>query len=280
MQVIQLPRLEGLKTIVFSQRLLAFNETFAPVGKHSRSHPVVACLWDESTSGRSADDLMSSFHRVIIRFGKMQRIVFWLDNCAAQNKNWKLFLHLILLINSNAVQVKELVLKFFESGHTFMAADSFHAAVEKQMKISPPVTFPDFKEVVVKAKKEVEVLDMTVEDIFQSDFSVSQYTLNKLKPRPYIDNIRQVVIRKGSFDLEYSNSLTVNSTMKRCNLFSKKQQKFISVATFDFESTLNWNLKPRGIDAERKRALLRTILPLIEEEKKGFWNDLAETDDS
>ncbi|XP_062557222.1 uncharacterized protein LOC134222094 [Armigeres subalbatus] len=43
-KVIQLPRLDGLKTIVFSQRLIAFNETFAPVGKYAQSTPVVACV--------------------------------------------------------------------------------------------------------------------------------------------------------------------------------------------------------------------------------------------
>lgn len=78
----------------------------------------MACTWDESTAGRSANDIASTFHKVILRCYKKQ-IILWLDNCASQNKNWGLFLHLILLVNSKYTQVQELTLKFFESGHTF-----------------------------------------------------------------------------------------------------------------------------------------------------------------
>nr|XP_029734025.1 uncharacterized protein LOC109422949 [Aedes albopictus] len=125
-KVIQLPRLDGLKTVVFSQRLIAFNETFAPVGKYTQSTPVVACVWNEAVTGRASNDIIGCFHLVVNRFNNMEKLVLWLDNCAAQNKNWNLFLHLILLINSKNINLKELILKYFEPGHTFMAADSFH----------------------------------------------------------------------------------------------------------------------------------------------------------
>lgn len=264
---------------MFSQRLLAFNETFAPVGKYTRTHPVIACLWEESVSGRSANDIASCFHRVIHRFGDAKKITLWLDNCSGQNKNWNLFLHLILVMSSDSVQVKELVLKYFESGHTFMSADSFHAAVEKRMRKNtgdPVITYPDFKQVVEKAKKNVEVLDMTHDDFFQTTVTASQYTLNKLHPRPYIENIRKVVLNKGSYQFGYSSSVEEGSELIRCLLFSKKQLKMISESNFKFDHTLKRLKAPRGIDSDRKKALLDTILPVIEESKKQFWKDLAE----
>ncbi|XP_062564207.1 uncharacterized protein LOC134227031 [Armigeres subalbatus] len=272
-KVIQLPRMEGLKTIVFSQRLIAFNETFAPVGKYTRALPVVACVWNEAIRGRSSADLLGCFHRVVTKFSKVDKLVLWLDNCAAQNKNWNLFLHLIILLNSKNIQMKELVLKFFESGHTFMAADSFHAAVEGAMRRHPPITYSDFKAVVQGAKQKVEVMDMVPEHFFTAAFTVSQYVLNKLSPRPYIDNIRQVVIKKGSLEFYYSNSVN-GDDLKSCKIFTTKQENIISSDDFDLEHLLKKQCKPRGIDEGRKSALLGTILPMIDEEKQQFWIDL------
>lgn len=76
-----------------------------------------------------------------------------------------------------------------------MAADSFHAAVEKAMRQNPTITYPDFVDVVTKAKKRVDVFDMQVSDFFQTPFNVSQYTLNKCTKRPYIDKIKKIIVR-------------------------------------------------------------------------------------
>lgn len=236
-----------------------------------------ACLWDESISGRSANDITSCFHRIITRLGSYDKVTMWLDNCSGQNKNWNQFLHLILLMNSNSIQIKELVLKYFESGHTFMSADSFHAAVEKGMRNhigDPIITFPDFKEVVVKAKKNVEVLEMSFKDFFQTTLSASQYTLNKLQPRPYIENIRKVVLRKHSYQFGYSNSVEEGSDLTYCFLFSKKQMKTVTDDAFELDSSLKRLKAPRGIDVDRKNALLSNVLPVIGEAKKQFWTEL------
>ncbi|XP_062538858.1 uncharacterized protein LOC134207154 [Armigeres subalbatus] len=87
-KVIQLPRLESLKSIVFAQRLLAFNETFAPVGSYAKAFPVIACVWDESTSGRSAADITSCFDKVVnwCCSNGVEQITFWLDNCSSRTK--------------------------------------------------------------------------------------------------------------------------------------------------------------------------------------------------
>lgn len=261
--------------MVFSQRLIAFNETFAPVGKYTQSTPVVACVWNEAVTGRASNDIIGCFHLVVNRFNNMEKLVLWLDNCAAQNKNWNLFLHLILLINSKNINLKELILKYFEPGHTFMAADSFHAAVEGSMKRNPPITYPDFRDIVGNAGKRVEVFDMLPEHFFPGIFNISQYVLNKAKPRPYIDSIRQVVVKKGSLEFNYSSSVDGND-MKSCRIVSEKQYRIISADDYDMETQLRKKTVPRGIDAERKTALLRTILPLVEENKKEFWLELPE----
>lgn len=206
----------------------------------------------------------------------MEQITFWLDNCSSQNKNWNLFLYLILLLNANTTKVKKIILKFFESGHTFMAADSFHAAVEKAMRHGDPTTtFPEFKQVVKKAKQNVFVVDMVANDFFEMKMTVSQYTLNHCKPRPYIEDIRKIVFNKGSFEMNYSSSVDESGEMLSCCIMSKKQMKTIGDKSFSLTDIL-CRKHPIGISTDRKQALLNVIFPVIKEEQKQFWNDLPE----
>lgn len=92
-----LPRMESYKSVIFTPRIIAFNETFAPLGRKSKDN-VTAVIWHEGISGRKSSDLISVFSSFLIKNRFKERIVIWLDNCSAQNKNWNLFLHLVLLI--------------------------------------------------------------------------------------------------------------------------------------------------------------------------------------
>nr|CAH7750942.1 unnamed protein product [Callosobruchus chinensis] len=50
-KVIMLPRLEMFKDVIFTQRIIAFNESFVPLGKNSHEKPL-AILWHEAIAGR------------------------------------------------------------------------------------------------------------------------------------------------------------------------------------------------------------------------------------
>lgn len=203
--------------------------------------------------------------------------MLWLDNCSAQNKNWNLFLYLIMLINSEDIQVEEVVLKYFESGHTFMAADSFHAAVEARMRRGKPVvTMDDFETAVKNAKQRVEVMRMKPEDFLSPSINVSQYTLNNCNPRPYIDDIRKVIIKKGTLMFQYSSEVGNEGEVRSCYLLSKKQQRIVIDDMFRLEKHVKRQVKARGIDLERKTTLLRTVLPVICNEDRDYWNNVPE----
>ena len=69
--------------------------------------------------------LLESKHRVC------KNITIWCDNCAGQNKNWTLYSSIIQSLSTSEVLVETITLKYFEKGHTFMAADSFQHQVEE-----------------------------------------------------------------------------------------------------------------------------------------------------
>lgn len=56
-----LPRMDQFKTAIFCPRIIAFNESFVPLGGSKGVNIPYAVLWNESVSGRSQADIMSSF---------------------------------------------------------------------------------------------------------------------------------------------------------------------------------------------------------------------------
>lgn len=72
-------------------------------------------------------------------------------------------------MNSNELNVELLTIKYFQAGHTFMSADSFHHQVELSLKRNPKVfDFNDFKTAVQQSNSsKVDVIDMKIENFFE-----------------------------------------------------------------------------------------------------------------
>lgn len=88
-KVMMLPRLPGVKSCAFTKRIVAFNETFAGLGKSSNN---VAVVWNESVSGRNADAICSAYWSFFKKERDAKSFILSGDNCSAQNKNWTFFL--------------------------------------------------------------------------------------------------------------------------------------------------------------------------------------------
>ena len=185
-KVIMLPRLPGLKVAVFCKRIVLLNESFAPIGgaKVGKQKPT-GVLWHEGIKGRSATDVASTYIKFIRENRDIAHFTFWLDNCSAQNKNWYLYTALANEVNSGNNSAKTIILKYFEPGHTFMSADSFHHQVEQGMRQKKRVEdFQDFIDIVNKCGIS---LVMNFDDFFKIPKGLSQakYTSNK----PKLENV-------------------------------------------------------------------------------------------
>ena len=157
-KVIMLPRMPGVKSALFTKRIVAYHETFAVVGnaeKNKDKH--VSVVWHEGIAGRDADDITSTYEIALLHERDVDHVVYWADNCSTQSKNWTLYTALTTLVNySGQHDFQDITLKYFEPGHTFMSADSVHAAVEKQMRRRPDgfvYDFADFVSVITEASK-------------------------------------------------------------------------------------------------------------------------------
>lgn len=95
-----LPRAEMFKEVLFVPRIVAFNESFVPLGKKLRKLKPVAIIWHEGVAGRKKEDIISTFYAFILNNRDQEKITIWLDNCTAQNKNWALFSFFVHIVNS------------------------------------------------------------------------------------------------------------------------------------------------------------------------------------
>ena len=84
-----LPEILEVKSAVFTQRIDAYNETFSPLTNASRS---TADIWHHGIIGRNDEDISSAILKMLKlpQLLKLPKLVLWLDNCSAHNKNWTL----------------------------------------------------------------------------------------------------------------------------------------------------------------------------------------------
>ena len=160
--------------------------------------------WHEGTTKRDADDICSAFIKWLqcqdIR--EKENLTVWLDNCNAQCKNWFIFTALVFFINSNATALKEIKLKYFEKGHTFMSADSYHHMVEKAMKDLDNVY--DFEDWLSALNKNGQSIVLEGKDCWAVKKGLSA---GKHTSAPYIDNIQEAKFSRGSSKLFWKNSM-------------------------------------------------------------------------
>lgn len=60
-KVIILPRAEMFKKVIFTRRIIAYHESFVPVGTNNHNKPL-ACIWHEGTTGRNKEDINVLFY--------------------------------------------------------------------------------------------------------------------------------------------------------------------------------------------------------------------------
>ena len=97
-----LPRIDTFKVVLFTKRISLYNESVVPAGSNKKRN-TFAALWHEGISGRHKEDLISAYNAFFLHHRDSKKIILWLDNCTAQNKNWCFLTYLLHIINSNEI---------------------------------------------------------------------------------------------------------------------------------------------------------------------------------
>uniref|UniRef100_A0A6P7HCL4 Uncharacterized protein LOC114349158 n=1 Tax=Diabrotica virgifera virgifera TaxID=50390 RepID=A0A6P7HCL4_DIAVI len=265
--------MEGFKTTVFTKRIVAFNESFVPLGTNCKNGRPIAVIWHEAICGRKKEDIISSFDTFFKYFRDVPLITLWLDNCSAQNKNWCLMTYLVHIINSSESATQTIELYFFEPEHTFMSADSFHHQVELSLSRHGKVyDFSDFENAVgATCSGKTVVKSMQHEDFAVWPSCVSNYKLNKFVNRPYLNDLVYIKAERGKDTLLYRLCYDEYCPLQELDFMTKKgAEKAKSPPIF--------RTAPRGICSAKKQDIITKLLPLMPENRKRFWLDLPESD--
>ena len=165
------------------------------------------------------------------------------------------------IVNSTDFEINKIQFKFFEPGHTFMAADSVHSHIEKNMKKMKSVyDFEDFKSCITQSS--CEVMELNYYNFMAWTSGVSYNNLKKTEPRPYLSDMVVIELRRGFRSLYYKTS---------------HNGKYISVKflrdNFDLKKA-EPNSEPRGVDPAKKEQIVTKLVPLMPESRKRFWQNL------
>ncbi|XP_031343193.1 uncharacterized protein LOC116170790 [Photinus pyralis] len=262
-KVIMLPRCDTFKEILFTPRIIAFNESFVVAGKNKVIAPV-AVVWHEAIAGRSKEDIISSFYAYLLSIRDIEHLVIWLDNCSAQNKNWCLYSFLVYIVNSDEVRLQSLELRYFEPGHTFMAADSFHHRVEVALKRKGKIyDFLDYVDAIKSVP--AKVIEMSIENFYLWKDNCSQFKLNKITPRPYISEMVEVSFARGDRTISYKTDF--NQPAVKLNFLKAACQKS-GIIKPDCKTA------PRGISKDRKDLIISKLGSIMPTNRLNFWKNI------
>lgn len=270
-KVIMLPRIDMFKKVLFTKRICVYNESFVPLGNQKKHFPL-AILWHEGIAGRKQEEIISSFHQFLKANRDKKDIIIWTDNCTSQNKNWALISSLIYLINTDEIGINKLHVKYFEPGHSFMSADSFHHQVELSLKRQKKTyDFNDFTQAVKTANNGKVVVEcVSISQIADWKNCCSITKINKLEPRPYLRNISEIIFKKGSLLISY-RTFENDKFLTNIDLLQEKHKK-----KFNLMKPILRNL-PCGISEEKKKSIIQNLGPLMPNTRLAFWENI-ETD--
>lgn len=84
-----LPHIPGCKSVCFTQRFTTYHETYAPVGQYMIRNIISteSLIWHDAEFGGKAADVTSVFVQALIKDRDFDHIIYYLDNCSAQNKS-------------------------------------------------------------------------------------------------------------------------------------------------------------------------------------------------
>lgn len=257
-KILLLPIINGLKSCIFTPRLVVFNETFASIKEKEMKDGKIsvvkeahyATLWDESTAGGNKEHVINAFLSLIKKERDANEFVFWSDNCAVQNINWSLYNAMVNLVNSVS-EINCINFKYLTTGHTFMAAEGLHGHIEKSLKRQGDIyDFEDLKNCIQGSFKRLNILDINSNQHF---FSIHEINIQK-RTRfsadgtfnlPYLETLVDVTFEKGKIGFFYKMSFT--DEYQFCNFIKKT----VSISSDLLHSPLP-NC-PRGISSVKKK---------------------------
>jgi hypothetical protein len=220
------------------------------------SNKAVMYVWDECTASRGSEEIASCLVRQIKQHCNTKKhIVLFSDTCTGQNRNIKVALSLLKLVQEdNFVTIDH---KFMISGHSYLPNDADFGLIEVAAK-GKPIYLPEhWYGCMASARKKNKflVVEMRKEDFVST--GPFQKAITKRKKNTDDEKVNWLQIQwfrftKGNeFEIQYKNTLDESKPFSTLNLRPPKGRPRTSFP----EQTLLYN-EPRVLNYLKKRDML------------------------
>lgn len=124
-------------------------------------------LWDETEGKWGANEISTALLDYIKSLPKsITKISSFSDTCAGQNRNQ--FIATMMLYAMQSSQLECIDLKYMESGHSYLEADSMHSTIEKAKRHCKVYTTREWELIIAGARKTPR--PYVVKRLFHRDF--------------------------------------------------------------------------------------------------------------
>jgi hypothetical protein len=260
-KILQVPILKS-KDSYFNDKLNIYNETFVTIGKNSSS---ICYVSNESQMNKNASDICNFYHQFFNSqmCESFKEVIIKCDNSCQQNKSWILYGNILRFVNNSSFLPISITFDYYESGHSYMAADSLHANITKNIKkVGQIFDYNHMIETIKSSRKNIEVKDIKYNDvIFFKDITTKQ------KPF-YLKEVKSIKFIKGSLNVFVKKDYEENSI--EYDILSSDIKNKLIFCINNNENTLfdlEKQLKPVGISYSKYIVFMKN-LELVPEE---YW---------
>lgn len=180
-------------------------------------------VWNESISGRGANEMASCVYDFIEKFSKKgkKRFIFYSDNASSQNKN-KYYISM-LWYALNKFGLKSVEHKYLIAGHTQNENDSVHSTIENVSRNKEVYSTSQWAATIRSARSGngYQVKEMSTADFFDFKLvaeNLKNFELDENKEKVYLSDIKIMKIiteepNKVEFKTDYDQT-----TFRKMNL--------------------------------------------------------------
>jgi len=234
-------------------------------------------VWDETIASRGSQEIASCLIKHIKTVaGNKEKIIIYSDTCPGQNRNIKLALSLLKLVQSDIITTNVIEQKFLVSGHSFLPNDSDFGSVESAARHSTIYVPEDWYRCMKTARyfNKFRVCEMKRNEFFstkQLERSITKRNRNTLTQTVNWLTIQWLHYERGKqFDIFYKTTISPDIEFHTLNIQRARCGRPLHLKTIQQE-----NLYPsvRPVSAAKKKDML-DMLKFIPPIHHRFFQEL------
>ncbi|XP_076660862.1 uncharacterized protein LOC143364351 isoform X2 [Halictus rubicundus] len=182
-------------------------------------------VWDETLASRGSQEIASCLVKHIKSVaGYKDKIIIYSDSCTGQNRNIKIALSLLKLVQSDDIAAKIIEQKFLISGHSFLPNDSDFGCVESAARHTSIYIHEDWYRCMKTARhsNKFVVYEMKRNEFFstkQLERSITKRKKNTLRQTVNWFTIQWLHYERGKqFDIFYKTTISVDVKYEILNI--------------------------------------------------------------